>query len=280
MSTSSAFVGSIPQTYHRFLGPLLFEGYARDLAGRVRARDGQRVLELACGTGIVTRALLAGLPGRATLMATDLNEAMLEVARGVVGGVVGEDRRVAFRQADACALPFGDASFDVIVAQFGVMFFPDKVKAMREAARVLTPASREGGGRSPRYLFNVWDALAHNPIPRVVHETTAAMFPGNPPTFLGATPYGYHDRGEIERVVRAGGFTSVAIEAVELASEAPTAEDAARAFVEGTPLLAQLQERGVRDVAEVRGRVARALGERFGAAPCRATMRALVVTAG
>lgn len=266
MSQSSAFVGSIPQTYHRFLGPLLFEGYAADLVRRLHPREGERILELACGTGIVTRLLAQTLPSGATLAATDLNEAMLGVARSHVG----VDTRVTFRQADACTLPFGDTAFDAIVCQYGVMFFPDKLKAMREARRVLEPA------RTSRYLFNVWDSLASNPIPRVVHETVAAMFPANPPRFLGATPYGYNERDEIERVLRAAGFTNVSVEAVELPSSAPTAEDAARALVEGTPLLAELKERGVQDATPIRAAVAEALAKRFGERPCAATMQALV----
>jgi ubiquinone/menaquinone biosynthesis C-methylase UbiE len=266
MSQSSAFVGSIPQTYHRFLGPLLFEGYAQDITRRLRPREGERILELACGTGIVTRPIAQSLPPGAALTATDLNEAMLAVARTHVG----PDPRVTYLQADACTLPFDDASFDAIVCQYGVMFFPDKLRAMREARRILTSAA------TSRYLFNVWDSLANNPIPRVVQETVADMFPANPPQFLGATPYGYSDRAEIERTARAAGFTTVKVEAVELPSGAPTADDAARAFVEGTPLLAALQERGVQDITPIRAAVAEALAARFGKAPCMATMRALV----
>lgn len=264
MSEPIAFVGSIPQTYHRYLGPLLFEGYARDIVKRLRPREGERVLELAAGTGIVTRLLAESLPPGATLTATDLKEPMLAVARTVVGA----NPRVSFKEADACAIPFEAASFDAIVCQYGVMFFPDKLVAMREARRVLAP--------NGRYVFNVWDSVEHNPISRVVHETVAAMFPANPPNFLKATPFGYFDRGEIERVVRAAGFTKVVVEAVEFPSSAPTAEDAARALVEGTPLLAALQERGVKDPAPIRIAVAEALAKRFGERPCKATMRAVV----
>ena len=264
MSQVAAFVGSVPQTYDRFLGPLLFEDYAKDITKRIGPRPGERVLELACGTGIVTKQLAAALPAGATLMATDLQEPMLAVARTAIGN----DPRVTFKAVDACAIPFEDGSFDAIVTQYGVMFFPDKVKAMQEARRVLKP-----GGR---YVFNVWDSLDHNPIPRIVHETVAAMFPANPPTFLKSTPYGYNDRAEIERVCRAGGFTNVAFETVDFPSSAPTAEDAARAFVEGTPLLAALAERGVKDPAPVRAAAAGALAKELGDRPCASTMRAMV----
>jgi ubiquinone/menaquinone biosynthesis C-methylase UbiE len=267
MSQSASFVGSIPATYHRYLGPLIFEDYAADMTRRLAARAGERVLELACGTGIVTKRLAAALPAGATLTATDLNEAMLQVARETVGTRPG----VSFQQADACAIPFPDASFNAIACQFGVMFFPDKLKAMREARRVLAP-----GGR---YVFNVWDSLEHNPIPRIVHETAAAKFPANPPNFLKVAPYGYFDRAEIERIVRAAGFTSVACEVLKFRSRAPAAEDAARGFLEGTPLLLGLQERGVQDPTPIRQAAAKTLAERYGDRPCEATMQALVFTA-
>jgi SAM-dependent methyltransferase len=267
MSTTSAFVGSIPETYHSALGPLLFEPYARELAARVSLGPRERVLELACGTGIVTRALLSVLPPTGTLVATDLNEAMLDVARGHVGS----DARLRFQQADACALPFEGGSFDLLVCQFSVMFFPDKVQAMREARRVLAP-----GGR---YLLDVWDSLEHNPHPGAVHEAVAALFPADPPTFL-STPYGWFDRATIERTLRAGGFDEIRMEVVTLPSLAPTSDDVARGFLEGTPMLGQLRERGVGDVAPIRRAVSEALARRYGQRPCQSSMRAFVISAG
>lgn len=263
-----AFTGSVPNTYHRYLGPLIFEAYAKDTARRLAPRDGERVLELAAGTGIVTKELLGALPPRAALVATDLAEPMLAVARSHVA----PDPRVTFQQADACSLPFADASFDAIACQFGVMFFPDRVKAMQEARRVLKP-----GGR---YIFNVWDSLEHNPIPRVVQETARGAFTQDPPQFLTNLPYGWFDRTEIERVVRAGGFARCEIATVEFPSVAPKAEDAARGFIEGTPMLAALAERGVKDPTSIREAATRELAARFGDKPCRSTMRAIVVTAG
>lgn len=265
--THTAFTGSVPRTYHQFLGPLIFEDYARDLTARLKPAAASRILELACGTGIVTRRIAEAMPPGASLAATDLNDAMLDVARETVGA----DPRITYQRVDACSIPFADRSFDLIACQYGVMFFPDKVKAMREARRVLAP-----GGR---YIFNVWDSLAHNPIPRITQEVVAAAFPANPPMFLAQTPYAWFDRAEIERVVRAGGFAHVTLETVEFPSVAPTAEDAARGFIEGTPLYFGLQERGITDIAPIRAAAAKALAAKFGERPCRATMRAVVVTA-
>ncbi len=268
MASNVAFVGSVPENYHRYLGPLLFEPYARDMAQRLRARPGTRVLETACGTGIVTRRLTEALPEGATLVATDLNEAMLEVARRHVGAE--GQKPVSFQVADAQQLPFADGSFDLMVCQFGVMFFPDKSRGMREARRVLAP-----GGR---FLFSVWDSLERNPMARTLHETLERLFPTNPPDFL-KTPFGWNDRAEIERVLRAAGFRDISIDTVTLMSESPTPMDVARGFTEGNPLGAQLTERGVTDFGPVQRAIAEALGDEYGHAPCRAQRQALVFEA-
>lgn len=266
MGSNAAFTGSVPDNYHRFMGPMLFEPYARDMAARLRVPTGGRALELACGTGIVTRAVLAVMPPDATLVASDLNEAMLNVARRHAA-----DPRVAFAVADAQQLAFPDRSFDALFCQFGVMFFPDKTRAMREARRVLAP-----GGRC---VFNTWDSLEHNPMTATVHAALGRLFPSSPPDFY-KTPFGWFDRGEIERLVRAAGFDQVSIEAVTFPSVAPTADDAARGLVEGTPVAGQLRERGVTDTEPVVRAVAEALAARHGRSPCRAPMRALVIEAG
>ncbi|MFN0131780.1 MAG: class I SAM-dependent methyltransferase [Phycisphaerales bacterium] len=309
MSTASEFTGSIPDIYHACLGPLLFEPYAADLVARVRrcllsyssapaGAPGPRVLELACGTGIVTKHLLAALPPGGTLVATDLNTAMLDVARRYVGagapanagadGAKGRAEgaaRLTFQQADACKLPFPDGSFDLIVAQFGVMFFPDKVAAMREARRVLAKAvpndayDRGQARESGRYLFNVWDSLDHNPIPATVQATLESLLPANPPRFLAQTPYGWHDRATIESTVRAGGFATVTLEAVTFPSQSPSAADAARGLIDGTPNLVALSERGITDTAPIRAAASQRLAERLGDSPCRSIMRAVVVEA-
>jgi ubiquinone/menaquinone biosynthesis C-methylase UbiE len=147
----SEFVGSIPEIYDEHLGPLLFEHYAADLAARVTVPVGSRVLELACGTGIATDRLRAALPDEVAIVATDLNEAMLDLARNKRGNLAN----VQYQVVDALDLPFEDGSFDAVVCQFGVMFFPDKAACAREAARALKP----GGA----YTFNVWDSLDRNP---------------------------------------------------------------------------------------------------------------------
>jgi ubiquinone/menaquinone biosynthesis C-methylase UbiE len=228
-SKDTAFAGSIPGLYDRFLGPLLFEPFAEEVARRAAELAPQRILEVAAGTGIVTEALHNALPD-SEIVATDLNPAMLEVAARKI-----QSGRVAFQPADALSLPFDDSAFDLVVCQFGVMFYPDKVKGNAEARRVL----RDGGA----YLAVIWDRLDRNPASQVAHDAVAALYPEDPPSFLARTPFGYADPQGIERDLRAAGFDDVTIETVELESRPVSAKDAATGLVAGCPLAAEVQER-------------------------------------
>src|SRR4029077_14521297 len=178
-TTDKLFAGPIPELYERFLVPLIFESYSRDLAKRVAETKPQDVLETAAGTGVLTRAMASCLPAAAHIVATDLNAPMLEEAAKQQAG----DRRIEWRQADALALPFPAESFDVVVCQFGAMFFPEKVAAYKEARRVL----RSGG----HFMFNVWDQISANEFADVVTQALAAVFPDDPPRFMARTPHGY-----------------------------------------------------------------------------------------
>jgi SAM-dependent methyltransferase len=225
--TDTVFAGSIPALYDRLLGPLLFEPFARDLAARAAALHPADILETAAGTGIVTAALARALP-EARIVATDLNQTMLDIARR-------ESAMVSFRAADAQSLPFADASFDLVACQFGVMFFPDRVGAYREVRRVL----RKGG----RFLFNAWDAIDMNPVTAAVAGAMTALFPDDPPGFYSRIPFGYHDKARIEADLRAAGFTDIAIETVAPTSRVD-ARNAAIGLCQGTPLCAEIEARG------------------------------------
>lgn len=266
-SANTTFAGSVPRTYHDHLGGLFFVPYAKDLARRVPAPSWKhaRVLEIACGTGILTAELLGALGDCATLIATDLNQAMIDVARSLA-----KSEFVEWKVADASSLPFDAGSFDVIVCQFGVMFFADKVQAAREVRRVLRP-----GGT---YLFNVWGTLAENPIGRVAHETVNSLFPSEPVTFY-QVPWGYFDRRQIADDLRRGGFDDVAIDTVDLEGCAPSAEDAALGLVQGTPVVNTIRERGTVSPEEVTRAVAAAYRREFGAGAIRVPMRGHVIRA-
>lgn len=261
-ATDTVFAGSIPALYHQLLGPLLFEPYAWDLAGRAGALEPAHILETAAGTGIVTGALMKEAP-RAEIVATDLNQAMLDVAAGRI-----MSWRVAFRQADAQSLPFADASFDAIVCQFGVMFFPDRLAAYREARRVLKP-----GGR---FLFNAWDRIELNPVSAAVAGAVAALFPDDPPGFLERTPFGYHDKARIEADLRAAGFAAIFGETVRKSSRV-VARDAATGLCHGSPLRAEIEARDPARLDEAVEAAAAALADRDGA---EAPMSAHVFIAG
>jgi ubiquinone/menaquinone biosynthesis C-methylase UbiE len=178
--SDKVFTGCIPELYDAYLVPLLFEPYAADLAARLASRPLGRVLEIAAGTGVATRAMATALPEAVAIAATDLNQAMLDRA-----AARGTSRPVEWRQADAMALPFADGTFDAVVCQFGVMFFPEKGRAYAEVRRVL----RSGG----LFVFNVWDRIQENEFADIVTTALAALFPDDPPRFLARTPHGYHD---------------------------------------------------------------------------------------
>jgi SAM-dependent methyltransferase len=264
-ASDTAFSGSIPALYDRLLGPLLFEPYAADLAARVAALRPRHILETAAGTGIVTEAMLQALP-EAHVVATDLNQAMLDVA-----AVRNPSTRVSFRQADAQSLPFENESFDAVVCQFGVMFFPDRIRAYREARRVLKP-----GGF---FLFNAWDSLEANPASFAVMESVAALWPDDPPRFLRRVPFGYHDKVRIGEDLGAAGLQVVSVETVAKRSRTRSAREAAIGLCHGTPLRAEIGERDPTRLDEAAEAAAAALGRFEGVDGLDAPMSAHVVTA-
>lgn len=262
----TVFAGSIPALYDRFMGPMLFRPYAADLAHRLADLRGGRLLETAAGTGIVTEALVTALPSAVDIVATDLNQAMVDFA-GTKPGIM----RAALRQADALALPFDAGTFDVVVCQFGVMFFPDRVAGYREARRVLKP-----GGR---FLFNAWDSLAHNPLSALLSETLAARFPGNPPRFFERTPHGYHDVDRIRADLSAAGFGDFTIDTVSLPSCSDSAREAAAGFCQGSPMRGEIETRAPGGLQDATDAVAAAFAARYGSGAIEAPMQAHVVTA-
>jgi SAM-dependent methyltransferase len=265
-ASDKVFAGSIPQVYQQYLVPLIFEPYAADLALRLTARAARDVLEVAAGTGVVTRALAASLPQNVAIVATDLNQAMLDHAAALPIA-----RPVAWRQADAMQLPFGDATFDAVVCQFGAMFFPDRPRAFAEARRVLRP-----GGV---FLFNVWDRIEENDFANEVTRALAEMFPQNPPRFLARTPHGYHDHAAIERDLRAGGFTLPAeIATVASKSRADSPRIPAIAFCQGTPLRGEIEALDAARLDEATNRAADAIARKFGSGMVEGKIQALVVT--
>jgi ubiquinone/menaquinone biosynthesis C-methylase UbiE len=259
------FVGSIPDIYDRHMGPMLFEPYAIDLAQRLPP-TAMRVLEIAAGTGRVTRHLVAALPAAGELVVTDLNAPMLEIARKRVGN----DPRVRFQTADMQALPIPDSSVNAVVCQFGLMFVPDKQKALREMKRVLAP-----GGI---LLLSVWDDIAANPASKMLHELAAETFKNDPPGFVINAPFSMPQAHELERLATEAGLLGVRIETVAKTGTSESASHLAHGFVRGNPLWHALIQRGANAEAFERTLTAR-LAHAYGEAPCTSPMSAHVLTA-
>jgi ubiquinone/menaquinone biosynthesis C-methylase UbiE len=267
--TDKTFAGSIPKFYEEYLVPLIFEPYAADLASRLASRKPvrklARVLEIAAGTGAVTRRLASALPEDVSIVATDLNQPMLDMA-----AEMGTSRPVEWRPADAMQLPFDEGTFDAVVCQFGVMFFPDKPKAFSEARRVLRP-----GGV---LLFNVWDRIEENEFADTVTTALESLFPKDPPRFLARTPHGYHDVAVVGRDLQGGGFVSPPqVETVAARSKAASPRIPSLAYCQGTPLRSEIEARDKTRLAEATDLAATAVARRFGSGAVDSKIQAHIV---
>jgi ubiquinone/menaquinone biosynthesis C-methylase UbiE len=259
------FAGSVPAIYDRHLGSVIFEPYAIDLAARVAHLKPQRILEIAAGTGIVSRAIARQLPD-AAILATDLNQPMLDEAVSLTKAM-----NVTYGLADAQALPFDDGAFDAVVCQFGVMFFPDKPTAFAAARRVLKP-----GGH---YLFNVWDRIEDNEFTHLAVDTLARLFPDNPPRFMARTPHGFHDKTVIGRLLGEAGFSHIEIETLGKTGRASSAREAAIGLCQGTPMRGEIETLGPGQLERATDAVATALAARFGQHAIEGRIQAIVISA-
>ena len=258
------FGGPLPPFYETYLVPLIFAPYAGDLVARLAAHAPSTVLEIACGTGIVTRTM-AGVLEDATIVATDLNQPMLDHASTLLS-----QSNVEWKRADAMSLPFPDGSFDAVICQFGVMFFPEKTKSFTEVRRVLRPDGV--------YLFNVWDRIEENEFAEIVTDELAKLFPSDPPRFMARTPHGYHDVAQIHADLDAGGFgDSPVIETVAKRSRADSPRVPAVAYCNGTPLRDEIAARDKTRIAEATDACARAIESRFGGGAVDAKIQAHIV---
>jgi ubiquinone/menaquinone biosynthesis C-methylase UbiE len=224
MAATEVFSHSTPELYDRLMGPLLFNPWAQFIADRAALFEPGRILETAAGTGIVTEALHRVMP-TARIVATDINPGML----GYASNRFASDR-VTFKQANAENLPFDD-EFDLVVCQFGVMFFPDKRQANREARRVLRPGAH--------YMLLTFDRLDRNPIPQAAGKAVASLF-AEDPHYMERGPFSYSDTATIEQDLRLAGFANVQIETIALSSRVD-ATDASRGIVLGSPFRSEIE---------------------------------------
>ena len=262
----AVFAGSVPAIYDSHMRPLFFEPFAAEMARRLLTVPVRAVLETAAGTGILTLRLVAQCTPGVAITSTDLNPPMLNLAAAKPGM-----DRVRFQVADAQALPFPDGAFDTVICQFGVMFFPDRVAAYAEALRVLAP-----GGR---FLFSTWDSLVHCPVPCTVLAAVAAALAQPGPWFIERTPHGYHDVDLIRRDLQAAGWTEIRIETLALAGRANSAQSAAVALCQGTPMRDELAALGDGAIATAIEAGTAAIARQFGDGSFEAAHQAHIVEA-
>ena len=260
MTAGEAFKHSTPALYDRYMAPLFFEPCAEIVAELAKGFQPKTIVETAAGTGIVTRAIHRAIPG-ASIVATDLNPDMLEVAERRL-----QSERVSFRAENAQNLSFDDDSFDLVVSQFGIMFFPDKVRANSEARRVLRP-----GGH---YMLVIFDKLERNPVAKAVGDAVAALFPDDPPTYMKDGPFCYTDAELMERDLRDAGFTKVDIRTIAARSRAASAYEAALGICQGGPFRAEIEKRDPAGLDRATDAAAEALRQFEGATGLDAPMQA------
>jgi len=262
ISAKTTFSGSMPENYDQLLGPAWFGAFAADLANRVPPRPPGDVLEIACGTGLVTGPLRRRLDPGIRLVATDLSKPMLDyAARRLSEGAI------EFREADAMQLPFPDGAFGAVVCGLGIMFVPDKPKAIGEMRRVLV--------RGGLLFFNVWDRIEANPTGLAAAEFIESLFPGDDEVRF-RLPHEMGDAGLLRTLVEGAGFEVGRIDTRRLPIEG-SARDVATGQVRGTPRSALLEKKGA-SLDDVIDRLA-ALHAKHGGDPFRSWAQAIVVEA-
>jgi ubiquinone/menaquinone biosynthesis C-methylase UbiE len=262
----SAFTGEIPRNYEKYLGPLIFREYAEDLANRITVPPGGSLLEIAAGTGMATRQLRDSISQDVSIVATDLNQDMLDVAKEKFEN----SENIEFQTANALELPFDDATFDGVACQFSVMFFPDKLLALKESARVLKP-----GGK---FYFNIWDSFEHNHLIQTVNKTIAEYLPENPPDFFNV-PHGYYEIDVIKNLLFEAGYADIEISVLPRISATEEARNVAMGYVMGSPVRLQIEQCAPGSLSKIVDAVEHAVGKEFGYKSVKAKMQAMVFQA-
>ena len=262
---SIAFSGNIPAYYDTYLGPMFFEPYAIDMASRLGKLKPTSVLELASGTGRLTKLLPEVLPVNVSITASDINPAMVAYGQNRV-----KNKNVKWMEADAVTLPFSDETFDVVVAQFGVMFYSDRIRAFREAWRVLKP-----GGT---FIFSCWDEIKNNPMAMITNGSLQHFFPVDTPAFY-SVPFSYYDENLISSDLRESGFDDFRIELTALTGYSTSAAHAATGLIQGTPTVTAIEERDAEKLPLIMEHLENEITKKFGRVSMQVPLQARIVTA-
>lgn len=265
MSDNAAFSGNIPEIYDKHLGSLLFEQYAIDLIERIQNGNYGAILEIACGTGIVSKYLPEIFTKGEKIISTDLNPDMIEIAKKKV-----KEGSIEWKVADMQELPFDDSTFDLVFMQFGIMFAPDKEKSFREIYRVLKP-----GGK---LIFNVWQSLEKNQFAFITNEVVSGYFKENPPPFY-KIPFSYNDEEEIKNILSKVGFSEISLDKIKKNSTSVDVEFAAKGLLEGNPVMLQINERDPKLLEVIKKELAGELSKKLGDKPMKAELNAIVCEA-
>ena len=262
---SATFAGSIPHYYDSCFGPAYLDAILLDLAQRLPAKPPGDVLEIACGTGLLTRRVRERLDPTVRLVATDLSIAMLDYARAKLG----TSNNLEWREADVAKLPFRAGAFGALVCSFGLMFAPDKSVAFSEAHRVL----KKGG----ILLFNVWDRIEENPHILANAKVVEGLFPGDQEMRF-RIPYEMYDLALLRGLLAKAQFGDVKIETKQVPIIGASARTIATGQIRGTPRSLLIEKRGV-PLDDVIDKVTTALAKIGGADPYRGVAKSIVVEA-
>lgn len=248
--------------YDHFLGPLFFEPYAIEVAKRIDPSPVSIALEIAAGTGRVTRHIRERIAASAKLIASDISGEMLAEAKKKLSHL-----DIDWQNIDAQQLPFTDNSIDLVVCCFGYMFVPDKPKAFAEAYRVLRP-----GGV---FLFTTWDKLEHNAASYASRSLAEKYLKGPLPGSYNLA-VSMSDEDVIRPLLEEAGFSKIFIEKVKQFSVCPTGKEAATGLVEGGFIFKEIRQSNPEWIDEIKTKLEKELSEKFGAAPMIAPMSAVI----
>jgi ubiquinone/menaquinone biosynthesis C-methylase UbiE len=260
---SIQFTAGIAEIYEKYLAPVFFISTSKDLVTHIPGSPA-KILELATGTGQVTRILVERYPD-AKIFATDLNPGMLGVAKRIV-----TSENISWDIVNAEEIPYSSDEFDALICQFGIMFFPDKQKALGEAYRVLKP-----GGT---ITFNTWDKLESNHICKLADDAVKSVFKVDPPQFYHV-PFSMYDTDEMTKMMQSAGFKNIKIENRKIEGFSDSAENAVLAFTEGNPIAEQIKERDESKLPVLKAAMLDAFKKEYGNGSFNIPLSEFIVTA-